>query len=44
MIENLLFFGAGLIVAWNFPQPMFAQRAENWVRAKLGLETKTLRQ
>ncbi len=44
MTLNLIFFGAGLIVAWNFPQPLFAQKAENWIRSKLGLDTKTLRQ
>ncbi len=40
----IIAFLAGLAVAWNFPQPLFAQRAENWIRSKLGLETKTLRQ
>lgn len=44
MIVNALFFAAGLVVAWNFPQPLFAQKAENWIRLKLKLETKTFRQ
>ena len=33
-----------LFVGWNVPQPLFAQKLENRVRAKLRLETKTLRQ
>lgn len=44
MTWNLIFLIAGLVVGWNFPQPLFAQKAENWVRDKLGLQTKTLRQ
>ena len=35
---------AGLFIGWNVPQPVYAQKAENWIRAKLGLDTKTLRQ
>ena len=35
---------ACLFIGWNTPQPLYAQKAENWVRAKLGLQTKTLRQ
>ncbi len=33
-----------VFVGWNVPQPLYAQKAENWVRAKLKLDTKTLRQ
>ena len=32
---------AGVFIGWNFPQPKFAMRAEDWVRAKLGMSQKT---
>ena len=34
---------AGLFIGWNVPQPVYAQKAENWIRSKLGLDTKTIR-
>ncbi len=31
----------GAFIGWNFPQPKFTMRAEDWVRAKLGMSQKT---
>lgn len=35
--------GLGLFVGWATPQPKFAQRGEDWIRAKLGLQPKQAR-
>jgi len=40
MIVNILIGVACLFVGWNVPQPKFAMRAEDWVRAKLKMRPK----
>ncbi len=35
--------GLGLFVGWATPQPKFAQRGEDWIRAKLKLQPKQAR-
>ncbi len=41
MIVNIIVGVACLFIGWNVPQPKFAMRAEDWVRAKLKLPQKT---
>lgn len=41
MIVNIIVGVACLFIGWNVPQPKFAMRAEDYVRAKLGMSQKT---
>ena len=41
MIWIISAFVAGAFVGWNFPQPGFAIKAEDWVRRKLKLQPKS---
>ena len=35
--------GLGLFIGWATPQPKFAQKGEDWIRAKMGLQPKQTR-
>jgi hypothetical protein len=35
MIIDIIAFAAAAFVGWNCPQPMWAQRAQAWMRGKV---------